>query len=51
MGTRELAKLRKLTAALKKQNIALRHNISVLYKTAKILVEQKDHEIANLTRK
>lgn len=51
LGTRELAKLRKLTAALKKQNIALRHNISVLYKTAKILVEQKDHEIANLTRK
>lgn len=41
----------KAIAALKKENGILRHNISVLYLTAKHLVDSKDKEIAGLKRR
>lgn len=41
----------KTIAALKKENGILRHNISVLYMTAKHLLDSKDKEITNLQRR
>lgn len=37
--------------ALKKENGILRHNISVLYKTAKLLLDSRDKEITSLQRR
>ncbi|KAL1419115.1 hypothetical protein MTO96_005229 [Rhipicephalus appendiculatus] len=41
----------KTMAALKRENEMLRHNISVLFRTAKHLIDSKDKEIANLKRR
>ncbi|CAN7989458.1 unnamed protein product [Ixodes hexagonus] len=38
-------------AALKRENTTLKHNISVLYQTAKLLMQSKDKEIAYLKQK
>ncbi|KAM7309207.1 serine/arginine repetitive matrix protein 1 [Ixodes scapularis] len=38
-------------AALKKENAVLKHNISILYRTAKYLLQSKDKEISNLRQK
>lgn len=38
-------------AALKRENEVLRHNISVLFRTAKHLMDSKDKEIVNLKRR
>ncbi|XP_065831233.1 protein bicaudal D-like [Oscarella lobularis] len=46
----EAARLRKENIVLKEQNVALKKNISCLYRTAKLEIERKDNEIRRLNQ-